>query len=162
MENKMTIEEICKQTGDHLIRKGLSLSVAESCTGGLIGSAITEIAGSSTYFRGGIIAYDNCIKEKLLGVPHQVLLDFGAVSTQTVEAMATGACKLLETDCAISVSGIAGPGGGTSVKPVGRVYIGIAIEDILRSYELDLIGTRKDIRIQAVNNALSLFLQLLM
>jgi PncC family amidohydrolase len=154
----MTIEELSRQVGHLLIKNKFTLSVAESCTGGLIGSAITDISGSSTYFRGGVIAYDNDIKEKLLGVPHQILLDFGAVSSQTVEAMAKGACRLLETNCAISVSGIAGPDGGTALKPVGLVYIGISIEGIVKAYRFTFNGMRHEVREQSVYNALSLFL----
>jgi PncC family amidohydrolase len=104
-----------------------TLATAESCTGGLIGAAITDLPGASAYFLGGIIAYDNRIKNQLLGVPETILAAHGAVSAQTVEAMAAGARRQLSADCAIAVSGVAGPDGGTPEKPVGLVYIGWAL-----------------------------------
>ncbi|MEI8046835.1 MAG: competence/damage-inducible protein A [Bacteroidota bacterium] len=111
----------------HLLReKKMTLSTAESCTGGNIAQLITSIAGSSDYFKGSVVAYSNEIKEQFLGVPHQVLLDFGAVSEQTVMAMAEGIRMRFSTDYAIAVSGIAGPAGGTDEKPVGTTWIAIA------------------------------------
>ncbi|NLE02168.1 MAG: CinA family protein [Fibrobacter sp.] len=159
MTKKMTLEELSQRIGKALLDKNFTLSVAESCTGGLLGSVITETPGSSAYFRGGIISYDNGIKEKLLCVPHQVLLEFGAVSSQTVEAMAKGAATLLETDCAISVSGIAGPDGGTQSKPVGLVFIGIAVKEDIQTYRFIFKGTRSEVREQATRTAFSLLLQ---
>jgi PncC family amidohydrolase len=122
-----SVEDLSRAAGKFLIGHNLKLSVAESCTGGLLGASLTDIAGSSAYFRGGVIAYDNQIKNQLLGVEKQTLDSYGAVSDQTVIAMAKGVCKLFNTECAISVSGIAGPDGGTAQKPVGLVYIGIAV-----------------------------------
>jgi PncC family amidohydrolase len=98
-----------------------TLATAESCTGGLIASRITDIPGSSDYFLGGVVAYDNRIKISLLGVPPGLLAQYGAVSRETVREMAAGARTALGADIAISVSGIAGPGGGTPEKPVGTV-----------------------------------------
>ncbi len=112
--------------GQLLRQKGMTLSTAESCTGGNIAQLITSIAGSSDYFKGSIVAYSNEIKEKSLGVPHQTLLDHGAVSEQTVIAMAEGIRERFETDYSIAVSGIAGPGGGTDEKPVGTTWIAVA------------------------------------
>jgi PncC family amidohydrolase len=129
-----------------LSKKKLIISTAESCTGGLIGAAITAVPGASEFFMGGCIAYDNRIKEKLLGVPPDMIEKYGAVSSQTVEAMAVGAARLFETDCAVSVSGIAGPGGGTPQKPVGLVYIGIFIKDRTHSFEHRFTGDRECIR----------------
>ena len=106
--------------------KKLSLSTAESCTGGTIARMITSVSGSSDYFKGSVVAYSNQIKERLLGVRHETLLEQGAVSEQTVIEMAEGARKYLDTDFAVSVSGIAGPNGGTSEKPVGTVWIAVA------------------------------------
>lgn len=111
--------------GKLLLSKGLTISTAESCTGGNIAQLITSIAGSSDYFKGAIVAYSNEIKEKFLGVPHQVLAEFGAVSEQTVIAMAEGIRQRFSTHCSIAVSGIAGPGGGTPEKPVGTVWIAV-------------------------------------
>lgn len=122
--------------GNLLRTKGMTLSTAESCTGGNIAQLITSIAGSSDYFKGSVVAYSNEVKEQFLGVPHQILIDNGAVSEQTVIAMAEGIRARFSTDYAISVSGIAGPGGGTDEKPVGTTWIAIATptETIARKY----------------------------
>ncbi len=118
-----TIESV---VGNKLRQKGITLSTAESCTGGNIAQLITSIAGSSDYFKGSVVAYSNEIKERLLGVPHQTILDHGAVSEQTVVAMAEGIRERFATDYSIAVSGIAGPGGGTDEKPVGTTWIAVA------------------------------------
>jgi nicotinamide-nucleotide amidase len=124
--------------GQLLRNKGMTLSTAESCTGGNIAQLITSIAGSSDYFKGSIVAYSNEIKEQFLGVPHKVIEEHGAVSEQTVIAMAEGIRTRFVTDYAISVSGIAGPGGGTPEKPVGTTWIAIATptETIARKFLL--------------------------
>lgn len=124
--------------GQLLRTKGMTLSTAESCTGGNIAQLITSIAGSSDYFKGSVVAYSNEIKEQFLGVPHQVLVEHGAVSEQTVIAMAEGIRTRFGTDYAISVSGIAGPGGGTAEKPVGTTWIAVASpnETITRKFML--------------------------
>jgi PncC family amidohydrolase len=150
-----------KHLGKILIEKKFTLAVAESCTGGMVGSAITEVAGSSNYFAGGVIAYDNCVKQQLLKVPKATLRKYGAVSAQTACAMARGAQRVLTTDCAIAITGIAGPGGGTKEKPVGLVYIGIAIKNKVRSFEYKFKGNRTHIRSQAVEHALKRLIQLL-
>ena len=106
--------------------KGQTLATAESCTGGRLGSLLTARAGASTYYAGGIIAYSNRLKTQLLGVPEPTLEEFGAVSQETVAAMAEGARERLGTDFALATSGIAGPGGGTAQKPVGTIWIGLA------------------------------------
>lgn len=117
-----TIESV---VGQLLRQKGMTLSTAESCTGGNIAQLITSIAGSSDYFKGSVVAYSNEIKEKMLGVAHQTLVDHGAVSEQTVIAMAEGIRERFNTDYSIAVSGIAGPGGGTDEKPVGTTWIAV-------------------------------------
>jgi nicotinamide-nucleotide amidase len=124
--------------GQLLRSKGMTLSTAESCTGGNIAQLITSIAGSSDYFKGSLVAYSNEIKEQFLGVPHKVIAEHGAVSKQTVIAMAEGIRTRFATDYAISVSGIAGPGGGTAEKPVGTTWIAIATptETIARKFLL--------------------------
>jgi PncC family amidohydrolase len=114
------------QVGNLLRQRNLKLAVAESCTGGLIGDRITNVPGSSDYFVGGIIAYAYEAKVKLLGVSWDTLKAYGAVSRETVLEMAAGARRSLETDIAVSVSGIAGPGGGLPNKPVGTTWIGLA------------------------------------
>ena len=124
--------------GQLLRSKGMTLSTAESCTGGTISHLITSIAGSSDYFKGSIVAYSNEIKEQFLSVPHQVLIEHGAVSEQTVIAMAEVIRNRFATDYAIAVSGIAGPGGGTVEKPVGTTWIAVATptETIARKFML--------------------------
>ena len=121
-------ERLEERIGELLTRRGLTLAVAESCTGGLLGHRVTNVSGSSAYFQGGVISYSNEIKERILGIPHQTLVQHGAVSGETALAMAREARRLLRTDIAVSVTGIAGPTGGTPEKPVGLVYIGLAAE----------------------------------
>jgi nicotinamide-nucleotide amidase len=123
-------QQLEERIGEILTRRGLTLAVAESCTGGLLGHRITNVSGSSAYFQGGVISYSNEAKERILGVAHEILVQHGAVSEETALAMATGARRLLDTDIAVSVTGIAGPTGGTPDKPVGLVYIGLAAEGV--------------------------------
>ncbi len=110
-------------------KKAVTIGTAESCTGGLIGAAITASAGSSAIFKGGIIAYDNAVKTDLLGVDPDIIKEHGAVSEMTACQMAQGTLEKLEIDMAVSVTGIAGPGGGTANKPVGTVWIGLAMKN---------------------------------
>jgi len=124
----MTLEQ---QVGEALKARGLTVTTAESCTGGLIASRLTDISGSSAYLLGGIVAYSNGIKMKVLNVAEQTLIDHGAVSEATAREMAVGARTYIGTDYALSVTGIAGPGGGTAEKPVGLTYIGLAGPDDL-------------------------------
>jgi nicotinamide-nucleotide amidase len=120
-----TLESV---TGNLLKQKGLTLSTAESCTGGTIAQMITSIPGSSAYFKGSVVAYANEIKQNLLGVTESCLSENGAVSEATVRAMVEGVCQLMNTDCAIAVSGIAGPDGGTPEKPVGLTWIAVNVK----------------------------------
>jgi len=158
---KETLGNLSRALGKLLLDKRITLSVAESCTGGMIGSSITSIAGSSEYFLGGIIAYSNIVKQKILKVPVEILDKHGAVSKQTVEAMAQGAAKLFKTDCAIAVSGIAGPGGGSAKKPVGLVFIGIYAEKKVGSFKYVFKGNRQEIRRQAVRAGMGKMIQIL-
>ncbi len=132
----------------------LSLALAESCTGGLIAGAITDRAGASEFFHGSIVCYSNQSKQQLLGVPGKVLEQHGAVSQETALAMATGAQRQMAADCAIAVTGIAGPGGGTVDKPVGLVYIATAVKDQVRAKAHHFNGHRERIRARAVTAAL--------
>jgi len=125
-EGDMYLEEA---VGKLLKEKGATLSVAESCTAGNVSRLIASISGSSEYFKGGVVSYSNEIKNKQLGVAKKMLDDFGAVSKQVVEAMATGQRELFDTDFSIAISGIAGPGGGTDEKPVGTTWIAVASKD---------------------------------
>lgn len=112
-----------------LLPAGRTLATAESCTGGLVAHALTEIAGASGYFRGGFVTYDNEVKRDQLGVPQELLTAHGAVSAQVARAMAAGARSRLATDLGIAVTGIAGPDGGTPDKPVGLTYVAVADGD---------------------------------
>lgn len=112
--------------GEILTGRRLTLAAAESCTGGLVASRITDVAGSSAYFFGGVVSYSNDAKSNLLGVSQETLTACGAVSRETVVEMARGARRIFGADIAVSVSGIAGPGGGMQAKPVGTVWVGLA------------------------------------
>ena len=134
--------------GQLLAAKKLTLSLAESCTGGLIGHRITDVPGSSEYFMGGVVAYSYDAKEKFLNVRHDTLYDFGAVSPETAIEMARGARRAFGTDIALSVTGIAGPGGGLPGKPVGLVYISLSTRTIERTekfvWQKDRAGNKLD------------------
>ena len=142
--------------GSRLRARGWSLAVAESCTGGLLGAKITSAAGSSDYFRGGVIAYSDETKTKLLDVAPALIERHGAVSEEAAAAMAVGVQNALLSTMAISITGIAGPGGGTKEKPVGLVYIGVATGDNVSVKRMQLPGDREAIRHRAVINALML------
>lgn len=140
--------------GTLLREKGLSLSLAESCTGGLASSLITDIPGSSDYLKGSVIAYSNEVKRELLGVTPDILNKYGAVSKECAESMAIGAMRLFNTDASIAITGIAGPGGGTGRKPVGTVYIAIRVKNRTRVKKFLFKGTRRSIKKQSVEGAL--------
>ena len=129
MKEELLEEEI----GELLREHKLKIGVAESATGGLISHRITNIPGSSRYFEGSIISYSNKVKTKLLGVKESTLRNYGAVSSETSKEMAQGVRREMGVDIGLSSTGIAGPGGGTSEKPVGLVYIGLATKDVLVS-----------------------------
>ena len=124
----MTLEQA---VGEALLAKQWTIGTAESCTGGLVLHRLTNIPGSSGYVAGGIVAYSNAIKQAVLGVKQGTLIAHGAVSEQTAQEMALGARKLLKTDITVSITGIAGPGGGTAEKPVGLTYMALAGPDDL-------------------------------
>ncbi|UCF57576.1 MAG: CinA family protein, partial [Deltaproteobacteria bacterium] len=130
------------------------ISVAESCTGGLIGNLLTNVAGSSTYFLGGVVVYSNKSKVDLLDVSPETLEKYGAVSDLVVREMAEGVRKRLTSDMALSVSGIAGPEGGTRDKPVGTVYIGLAADNEVFSGKYRFWGTREHIKLNTSMMAL--------
>jgi nicotinamide-nucleotide amidase len=153
-----TLEEVFAKT---LNEKLISISVAESCTGGNISHLITSIPGSSNYFKGSVIAYSNEIKEKLLGVNSKILTTYGAVSQQTVEAMAIGARRLFKTDYAMATTGIAGPAGGTIDKPVGTTWIAVSNNNGVVSKKF-LFGDQRDRNIQRSSlTALNMVLKLI-
>ena len=122
-------EQIEVKVGRLLHEKGLTLAVAESCTGGLVGHLLTNVPGSSEYFLGGVVAYAYGAKERLLGVRHKTLYEFGAVSEQTAREMARGARRALSADIGLSVTGIAGPGGGLPEKPVGLAWAAVSARE---------------------------------
>ena len=126
--------------------KRLTLSTAESCTGGMIGSILTSVSGASSVYMGSAVTYSNEMKNRLLGVSNDTLAAYGAVSSETAFEMAQGACQNLATDAAVAVTGIAGPDGGTAEKPVGLVYVGISCKGKTRVVELRLNGDRDSIR----------------
>ena len=138
--------------------KGKTLVTAESCTGGGIGAALTAIPGSSAVFKGGIISYTNWVKENILNVDGELLETYGAVSAQVAEAMAEGARKALQADVAISVTGLAGPGGDEFDNPVGTVFIGYSDSKVTESIAYNFIGDRDSIRDQAAQTALKIIL----
>ena len=139
--------------------KNITFGTAESCTGGLISAAVTDISGASAVFWGGIVSYDNRVKENLLGVEHETLVTLGAVSAKTAEQMALGAVRALSVDFAVSVTGIAGPGGGTPEKPVGLVYIAVAsTQGVITVKENHFKGEREEVRRQTVETALSMLI----
>lgn len=138
--------------------KGLRLSTAESCTGGLIGGALTSIPGSSSIIEGGIISYSNKMKMNVLGVSSEDLHCVGAVSAEVAAAMANGSRRVAGSDIAVSVTGIAGPGGAVPGKPVGTVWFGLADDEGVKTYLRHFTGTRDQVRVQTVLYALELVL----
>jgi len=142
--------------GKLLIGEQKWLAVAESCTGGMLGSTLTSVPGASTYFRGGILAYANEVKTAQLGVSEKILASHGAVSDKCAQAMAVGARKLFDTDYALAITGIAGPDGGTDEKPVGLVFVGLANHKTGYARKFQFGASREAIRIRAVYAALEL------
>jgi PncC family amidohydrolase len=138
------------------VQRAQTLAIAESCTGGLIGDRLTNIAGASAFFLLGIIAYDYAAKTKILGVSSALLKKHGAVSSQVASAMAQGVRKILKTDYGLSVTGIAGPGGATKTKPVGLVFISISTKQKTIVKKFLFKGTRLAIKKEAAQTALKM------
>ena len=145
-----------------LKRRGLTVATAESCTGGLVAKMITDISGASDVFPGSVVSYANRIKEAALGVKTQTLERVGAVSRETVREMANGIAERFGTDCAIALSGIAGPGGGTPEKPVGLVYCAVRCLDVTEVFEFRLGRSREQIRERAAAKALDMLRRMLL
>ena len=156
---QLNVSTLAKETVSECIEKKATFGTAESCTGGLISASVTDVAGASAVFFGGIVSYDNSIKEKLLGVPAQILAEKGAVSPETAGAMSAGARRALGVDYAVAVTGIAGPGGGTPSKPVGLVYVSVASENDVTVTENHFSGDREAVRLQTVEKSLTLLLE---
>ncbi len=147
--------------GQLLVERELSVSCAESCTGGNLAHRITQVPGSSAYFLGSVVSYSNDVKASVLNVPRRDIDMYGAVSRQVVEAMAEGVAKLMRTDCAIATSGIAGPDGGTKYKPVGTVWIGVKYNDQIVSECVHFSGDRNTVIESATNHGLIMLINLL-
>jgi PncC family amidohydrolase len=145
-----------KEIGDELRKRGLSVSTAESCTGGLVSHRITNVSGSSDYYKGGVIAYANEVKEKILHVAEKTLEEKGAVSAECALEMAKGVRKLLGSDVGIATTGIAGPTGGTPDKPVGLVYIALATKDHVYHEKHIFHGDREENKREAADAALEM------
>ncbi len=146
-----------KTIGNLLREKRWTLSIAESCTGGLICDRVTDVSGSSDYFMGGMVNYSNESKEKHLGVPLDEIRRYGAVSPQVAKKMAQGVRKTFNTIFGLSTTGVAGPTGGTKRSPVGRVFIGLADGKRTWVKKLDLKGNRRQIKERATERALQFF-----
>lgn len=141
-----------------MISRGLTLSLAESCTGGSIASIITDIPGSSAYFMGSAVTYSNEAKTSILGVSSDTLMEFGAVSRETAVEMALGASKVFDSDIAASVTGIAGPDGGSDEKPVGTVWMTVTDGSRCVSLVSHFDGDRSEIRSQSVDTLIDLII----
>ncbi len=155
------IRKNIEELGMILLSNNFTCSCAESCTGGLISASLTEISGSSAWFNGAIVSYSNDAKINVLGVSEQTIIDHGAVSAQTVFEMASFACKKLNTNLGIAVSGIAGPTGGTDAKPVGTVYIGICLNGLTKTYHYIFEGDRQNVRLMTLKTSIELALKTL-
>jgi len=163
MKNNSSLTQIIAAA---LIRKGWTLALAESCTGGLVCATLTDLAGSSDWFERGYITYSNQAKSECLGVSPELIESFGAVSEQVAKAMAEGAQKNAGVNAAISITGIAGPAGGSTEKPVGTVCFGWAIQNenaknLVICKTMHFAGDRQGIREQARDYALSELIELL-
>lgn len=142
--------------GKKIKELGLTVAVAESVTGGLIGSRLTDVPGSSEYFMGGVVAYSNNSKIKLLNVKRETLAQFGAVSERTAREMAEGVRRVFGTDIGLAISGIAGPGGATKDKPVGLMWMAVAAKDFLQTRSVRLPGDRLGNKTGAAEEVLKL------
>ena len=156
MKNDALIKKIEEAIGQLLLDKSLTVSIAESCTGGLISSRLTDISGSSAYIKLNLVTYSNEAKVKMLGIELDLIKNYGAVSEQVALEMAKGARKIACTDIGIGVTGIAGPMGGTPEKPVGLVYIGIASDKYSEVHKVNISSelSRIEIKYQASQRAL--------
>lgn len=162
-EELITIEDktLSQVLGDLLTEKELTVSSAESCTGGNIAHKIVQKAGSSAYFLGSVVSYSNDVKAEVLGVSRSDIARHGAVSREVAEQMALGAAKLMRTDCAIATTGIAGPEGGSKFKPVGTVWFAVKFRDRIVSECIRFDGDRDEVIESATNHAMVMLINLL-
>ena len=154
MANPESLAALAARVVQKLVARDLQIATAESCTGGWIAKALTDVAGSSACLGYGFVSYSNDAKESLLGVKHQTLLEQGAVSDAVVREMAAGAARVSQADVAVAVSGIAGPGGGTDDKPVGSVWIAWQVSGVADATLYRFVGDRDAVRLQTVGAAL--------
>jgi len=150
-----------KLIGNYLREKGWTLSIAESCTGGLICDRITDVSGSSDYFEGGMVTYSNESKAKYLGIPLDYIKRYGAVSPQVARKMAQGVRKAFHTTFGLSTTGVAGPTGGTKRSPIGRVFIGFADGKRAWVKKEDFKGSRREIKRKATERSLEFLYKIL-
>lgn len=148
------------RVGEALLARSWKVCSAESCTGGLVMHRLTNIPGCSTYVLGGVVTYSNEMKEKLLGVRFETLRQYGAVSEQTAREMVEGVLRVYSADIGVSITGIAGPGGATPGKPVGLVYLAVAVpaRSLLRVERMQFSGDREMIKWLSANEALNMIL----
>lgn len=154
----MPLNENILLLGSMLAERGMRCAVAESCTGGMLGAACTALPGASQWFMGGVIAYDNRIKARLLGVPQKILRECGAVSEAAALAMARGVKTLFEAHTALAVTGIAGPGGGSPQKPPGLVWIACVVNETAYAQAFRFPGSREEVRRSACGAAARMLL----
>ena len=153
------IEELVRQLAARLTEKGWMLATAESCTGGMIAAACTDLAGSSQWFERGFVTYSNEAKTEMLGVPAELIAKHGAVSEEVVRAMAEGALRHSRAQVSIAVTGVAGPSGGSAEKPVGTVWVGWGLGLSINSMVLNLQGSRARIRLETTSHILKTVLE---
>ena len=158
----MKTEELAQEIISKLTDEGRTLATAESCTGGLLGKLLTDIPGASCAYKGGVISYVNEIKHRLLGVEQETLDIFTAVSRETAHEMAKGAREVLKTDVGVSTTGLAGPDGDGTGRPVGLVYVALDMEGFSYCRELHLTGSRAEIRAQTAHEALCMLQEFLL
>ena len=160
LKEKTALEKSLEESVVELLaQKKMTVTTAESCTGGLIAGTLVNVAGASDVLNEGYVTYSNDAKERLVGVKHETLEKYGAVSEQTAREMAEGAAKAAGADAALSATGIAGPGGGTEEKPVGLVYIGCYVNGETTVKECRFEGSRMENRLHTVETALQLLLR---
>ncbi len=157
----MKTEELAREVIARLKGEGKTLATAESCTGGLLGKLLTDVPGASGVYKGGVISYVNEVKHRLLGVDQQTLDVCTAVSRETAHEMAKGAREVVRSDVGVSTTGLAGPDGDGTGRPVGLVYVALDMEGFSYCRELHLAGDRAEIRARAAHEALSMLLEFL-
>jgi nicotinamide-nucleotide amidase len=150
------LEGLCREVGEGLLRRGWTLALAESCTGGWVCKLLTDVPGSSRYLLGGVVAYADRVKSKVLEVDPGLLARHGAVSGEVAVAMAVGVSRSLGADVALSITGIAGPGGGVPGKPVGTVWFGLLRPGLEHTERVRFDGDRERVRMRAATHALEL------